>query len=318
MKTVWYRQLGYYNNPFSIKPAAFHDEVTGYEEVVREIEKGIITNKCMFLEGKIGEGKTTILRRLLRDFGGQKKVVYFSCNRIEGRLKVRKLLNDRYGVLGRWFDIKPKNMILLLDEVQELELKDAEKVLKYYQEGFFRTVLFVGVKYHQEKFPAELTKNMKVLKLNKLAADDAVKIVRKRVGNLPLLSDEILRGIFARSQFNVRSMLKNCELVCKSAVIYGSSKVTSEMLDEVLGKESKPSEKTENWTDIELIDVAEETKVHDDFDDVEVAEIEEPMQKQDALDEVEKEIRELKEAQVEAKKIAPAVKREHVIDEDYY
>jgi len=29
--TLWYKKLGFHNNPFSIKPAAFRDELVAYD-----------------------------------------------------------------------------------------------------------------------------------------------------------------------------------------------------------------------------------------------------------------------------------------------
>ena len=318
MKKVWYRQLGFFNNPFSIKPAAFTDDVFGYDDIVREMEKGIVTNKLMFLEGKFGEGKTTILKRLLRDFGGQKKVIYFSCNRMEGRLKVRKLLNERYGTLGRWFDIKPKDMILFLDEVQEMELKDTEKVLKYFQDGHFKSILFVGVKYEAEKYPAELQKNLRVFSLPQVTVENAVAIVRKRVGNLPLLPDDAIKEIFKRSSSNIRTLLKNCETLCRHTVMYGNEKVTKDLIDELLGKKAEEKivvteENAKDWADVEL--EVEEEKPEEGMDDVDVADVEE--EEPEEMDEVEKELENLTQAKVEAKKPIPQ-KKEHFVDEEYY
>ena len=75
MNNVWFRELGFNNNPFSIKPAAFHDQVVGFEKVVDEISYGVLNNKVVVVEGDYGNGKSSILKRLLNDFGGKKQVV---------------------------------------------------------------------------------------------------------------------------------------------------------------------------------------------------------------------------------------------------
>jgi len=134
MSTVWFREIGFHSNPFSIKPAAFHDHVFGYNKIIDDISYSILNNKVVVVEGEYGNGKSTILRRLLNDFGGKKQVIYYSCNRIDQRLNIKGLLTGRYGFFGRLFDIKSKNMILFLDEAQELGSKDYEKLYSYHQE----------------------------------------------------------------------------------------------------------------------------------------------------------------------------------------
>src|SRR3989344_5634830 len=124
MNTIWFRELGFHSNPFSIKPAAFHDQAIGFDKVVDEISYGILNKRIVLVEGDYGNGKSTILKKLLHDFGGKRQVVYYSCNRMDAQLNVKTLLNGRYGFFGELFDMKAKDMIFLLDEAQELHAKD--------------------------------------------------------------------------------------------------------------------------------------------------------------------------------------------------
>ncbi|RME54539.1 ATP-binding protein [Candidatus Woesearchaeota archaeon] len=239
---VWYKELGFHNNPFSIKPAAFHDNLFGYEDLVARVIKSIEANKFVFIEGNYGEGKTTILKHVLRFFGGHKKVIYFSVNRVENRLQIRRLLNERYGRIGKWLDIRPKDMILLLDEVQDLDPRDVEKILKFKKEGNFRSVVFVSQKYDEKMFNKEVLKDLKHFKLEKLNENDAVKIVRKRIGDLEIISDDMIKKVFKLSNNNARMLLKNCEMLCKNAVDYGYSKVTDKIVNDFFGEVAEVKE----------------------------------------------------------------------------
>ena len=44
MTDIWYRQLGFHNNPLSIKPAAYTDNITGYKEQIDEASYAILSN----------------------------------------------------------------------------------------------------------------------------------------------------------------------------------------------------------------------------------------------------------------------------------
>jgi len=263
MNSIWFRELGFFNNPFSIKPAVFSDNIVGYSEVVDEVSYGILNKKMLFLEGEYGEGKSTILKRLINDFGGKKQVIYYSCNRSEARLNVKRLLNGRYGFWGKLFDLKPKDMILLLDEAQELGAKDYEKLYSYYQEGYFKSIVYVGKEFKKEEVTEKIKELMKPIKLRKLSGDEAVTIVRNRIGSLPLLSDEVIKKVFEASDLNVRMLLKNCEKLCKHAVNYGETKITDEMIKNILGAEvkEKKEEAPKKVEKKEVEDVKKEVKV---------------------------------------------------------
>tara|TARA_Y100000310_G_C20633060_1_gene789661 strand:+ start:566 stop:1531 length:966 start_codon:yes stop_codon:yes gene_type:complete len=231
---LWFRELGYFNNPFSIKPAAFHDKVIGNEELIDEISYGILNNKILLLDADFGEGKSTVLRRVLNDFGGKSKVIYYSCNRMGKRINLKKLLNGRYGLIGKWFDMKPKDMILLLDEAQELCKKDYEKIQSYYEGGYFKAVVLVGVGFDKKEIPSNVNDHLKEISIKKLNVDQVMDLLKKRVGVLPMLTKEVVSELYDLSDNNVRKLLKNCEEVCKYTVTFGEDKITSEVIKEAL------------------------------------------------------------------------------------
>lgn len=229
---LWYKDLGFYNNPFSIKPLAFHDEIIGnnIRDVISKIEKGNV----LFIEGEYGNGKTSVLKRIVREFGGSRRLVYYSCNRTDKNIDFDNLLTGRYGIIGRLFGIKPKDMILLLDEAQELSCEDLDRLKSYYKKHFWSIVL-VGYKYNNLQvngFKEIIGDN--ILSLRKLNVDEAIRLVRRRIGTLNFLSDNIIKTIFERSKMNPRRLLKNCEEVCKYAYSKGASQVTAEHIDKTL------------------------------------------------------------------------------------
>ena len=243
MDSIWYRRVGFYNNPFSIKPAAYRGGVTGLGTAVDDISYAILTKKLVFVEGEYGQGKTTILKKLINDFGGNKQVVYFSCNRLDGRLDIERLLKKRYGFLGRLFGFEAKDMVLLLDEAQHLGTDDYKSLSEHHKKGAFKSIVFVSPKLNGEA--NGLTTNALVVNLKKINEEEAVKIVRQRVGHLHLLSDDMIKELFRKSNKNVRELLKNCELVCKYAVDNEMTKVTEGIAEEVLGKEDAKEEEKE-------------------------------------------------------------------------
>jgi predicted AAA+ superfamily ATPase len=128
MSDLWYRELGFKENPFSIKPAALHDEVIAYdlEEIYDKVEYGDV----VFIEGPFGMGKSTILKNIINEFGGDKRIVYYSANRSDGKIDFNKVLTSNQGFLGKVLGMKPKDVVLLLDEAEHMSAQDFDEVKK--------------------------------------------------------------------------------------------------------------------------------------------------------------------------------------------
>ncbi|MBI2142400.1 ATP-binding protein, partial [Candidatus Woesearchaeota archaeon] len=235
---LWYQKLGFYHNPFSIKPAAFHSEVIGYdvEEVFSKIDSGSV----VFVKGSMGVGKTTMLKHILGRFGGKGKVIYCTCNSSDKALSFRKLLIGS-SFLSRLASSPAKNMILLVDEAQDIKKQETAQILRFFKKGNFKSVVFFGTDYRKEKFVPELHEmaweNMKALA--RLKNEHAVELVRKRVGDLDMISDETIRKVYRLSSYNPRKLLENCEDLFKHAVDGSAKKITAEHIKEVV-KAEKP------------------------------------------------------------------------------
>jgi hypothetical protein len=240
---IWYRELGFYSNPFSIKPGAFHESVIGYDlsEIVDKIDK----SKVVFIEGDYGFGKTTILKHIVRRFGGRKNVVYYNCNRADGTLNIESILKGKYGFFGKVFLGLPRDMIVLLDEVEKIPQEDQKDLIGFHKEGNIKSIILFGKDFDKAGFSVEMRKQMvnNVIKLTELTEDEAVQLVRARIGALKLLPDRIIKEVFHHSVKNPRIMLENLEDLCKYAVENNEEEVTDEHVKEVLGVSVKPKRK---------------------------------------------------------------------------
>ena len=237
---TWYDKLGFFNNPFSIKPSAFHNELFGNSSTISEIVTKMLEPEIIFISGEFGTGKTSVLKKLIAEFRegsfGNKKIIYYNCNQSEKSINYDRLLINSGGFFRRLFKIRKKNMIIFLDEMQDMNKKDMNNVKKYYDNGFFRSVVLVS-KYEDVNLTDELENEIKgnKFKLDNMTKDEAVEMVRKRVGNLKFIGDKIIIKIFSKDK-NCRNFLKNCEDVCKYVFEKGEKVILEEHVKEVLGK----------------------------------------------------------------------------------
>jgi len=239
MNKMWYNELGFYSNPFSIKPAAFHNELFGNTSVIARIIKRIEERGIVFVFGDFGTGKTTVLKKIIREFRGgdfgAKRIIYYNCNQSEASIDYDRLLVNAGGFFSRLFGVRRKGMMILIDEMQDMNRQDLERVKKYYDDGFFRSVVFVS-KYEDVELPKDLAEEIGENKfvLGDMTKSEAVKMIRERIGSLKFLGDEVILKIFMRDR-NSRNFLKNCEDVCRVAFESGANEVGLEHVDRVLG-----------------------------------------------------------------------------------
>ena len=230
---TWYNELGFFNNPFSIKPAAFHNELMGYDKIIKDINRKVADSGIIFVSGDYGVGKTTALKGIIQEFKGRKRVIYYNCNQSESYIDYDELLTN----MSWWrklLGMRKKNMIILLDEAQDMNKKDIEHAKNYHDQGFFKSIIFVSKEMdvkHIKELEELAGKNR--FKLGNIDKKEAVKIIRKRIGNLKFISDENIIKIFNKNN-NPRAFLKNCEDVCRYAFENGSKEVKEEHIRKAL------------------------------------------------------------------------------------
>jgi nucleoside-triphosphatase THEP1 len=225
-KKTWYEELAYMQNPFSIKPI-YSVEIRGRDDVAQKVKEVIKAKNMAVIHGTYGSGKTSFLKQIIDEFKGKRKVVYFSCNRIVDGLDVHKLLTERT-LFSKLFNIKSKDMILLLDEADYLTDSDYKQILTQYKKGYIKSVLFIT--HNIKKFQApqtildEIGKNE--FTFAKLSNYQIIQVVRDRVGETPLLPDDIVTKIYANSD-SMRHFLKSCEQFMKYMVENKRKKATA-------------------------------------------------------------------------------------------
>ncbi|MFT4310839.1 MAG: AAA family ATPase [Candidatus Woesearchaeota archaeon] len=234
MEDVWYNKLGYDNNPFTIKPAIINDDIIGHAQTIERIEEFLFKGGFGILSGQYGVGKTTLLKTAIKKFVGQKKVIYFSCNRLQASLNLDKFLHQRYGKIGELLQIKSKHMILLLDEAYGLEEKDIINIKKYMRKGYFKSVILVTPELDKLKLPKSVKIPEKhIFSLEPLSKKDAIDLIRRRFEDNTYFSDTMIGEIFEKSSSS-RVFLKNCEDVCRYAFEKNHKRVSRKDIAEAL------------------------------------------------------------------------------------
>ncbi len=110
--------------------------------------------------------------------------------------------------------------------------------MKLYEAKKFKSVILVTKDMKKVGMCEAMRKAISkdnVIRLGKITNDDAIKLIRKRIGHIKLLSDDMIKLILKKSDYNPRKLLKNCEEVCRYAVENIEDVVKEEHVKKVLG-----------------------------------------------------------------------------------
>jgi len=215
----WYEELDFDENPFSVDPRENHNNLISMEELIDEIQYRIKSGSMLVIEGDKGTGKTSLLMVAARKFGGRKKVVYIDAEKLDKKLNITKVLQERYGILGRIFDKKPKDMIVLMDNVHVLSNKNTERLKYYFDQNYIRSIIFTTEKYSKAKFSDSLRDRIgkRVMKIPVLEDYEVYEMIKKRIGESDLFNETVINKVYELSP-NPKDLLTNCEKLSKNAV----------------------------------------------------------------------------------------------------
>ena len=233
MKT-WYQHLGFDNNPLTIKPVHNLNRFESYHDIIKKIMSTISQGKIIYIEGNYGTGKTTILKKIIKNYGGDKRIIYYNASRAEDQMDLDFLIINRT-FWSRLFKYKAKDLLLLLDEAQEMTETDAKNILDHYNKGYFHSVVLVAKS--KSNLP-EFIHNVlgsNIFKTDVLTENEAIELIKTRLHNQELLTDEQILKLYEASERNPRKLLINTEEVCKLS-LKTETKVLDKHVEEVLAR----------------------------------------------------------------------------------
>ncbi len=215
----WYKEIGFKDNPFTIKPEAQYDEFVDKINL-RKVSTLVKNSKNVLIRGKYGVGKTSLVKNIIRDFKGQKKLFYFNAYSSD-ELDVEEVLKNAGNFFSRLFKLKTKNLVLVIDEAHNLKKEDFEEILEH--KDWIKSVVLITSK-SRAKFDSRFKLNE--IKLEMFSLNKSFEIVEDRLNSQKnFLPKKVVKEIYKNSS-SPRDFLMNCELACKKAYEKGANKVS--------------------------------------------------------------------------------------------
>jgi predicted AAA+ superfamily ATPase len=228
----WYEELDFDENPFDTNPTKFSDKMVGVEDVMEDLIYRVNAGSIVFLEGRKGMGKSSILWNVIKRYRGSGRVIYVDCEKLEAKLNIEELIKSKDGFFSRLMGNMPRNMILLLDNVSELSKRNMERIKFFFDEGYIHSAIFTGEAYANVKFSKSLKDRIgrRVITLKDLEPYMAVNLIRNRIGDTEMISDELIEDVYAKSGKSPLTFLENMETLFSQAAEAKKDKITKEDL----------------------------------------------------------------------------------------
>jgi len=208
-KMEWYEELDFDENPFAVD-----SKYVGNEDLLEEVFYSIVSGNIIIIEGGKGTGKTRVMKAIIRKFGGKGKIAYVDCKSMDKELNVETIIKKKKGLFRK----NPKNMILLLDDVEHITEKNMERIKYFFDQNYIRSVIVTTGKVDELKLSASLKQRIwKHLTLNSLSDYEAVQVIREKVGN-DILTDRVIKEVYKNSEKNMQKFMENCEIICRAYI----------------------------------------------------------------------------------------------------
>ncbi len=224
----WFEEFGFDENPFSTDPAFSARSSVGLEKQLGELEYCISSGSIVFVEGAEGSGKSVLLQKLSRQLG--RRAVYVDAAAAD--VNLRAIVKSKTSIFDRMLGNNPKNIVLIVDNAAALLPHSLELLKYYYDNNYFGAVVLTGTSLRSSGLSASVLDRIgnRVVKIAALAEEDALLMVRNRLGSSELFNEEVVRKIYKLSGKNAKKFLQLCESACKKAVESKSSMVEEEHL----------------------------------------------------------------------------------------
>ena len=204
-----YEEPDYYEDIFSPRPNPSLPLI-GYDEILDNLIYWVNSGNLIFIEGKEGTGKTSLLYKVIKKFKGQRKVVYLDCQKVKKNINIEKLLIQKYGVMGKFFKILPNEMIVLLDNINFLSHKNAERIKYFFDQNNIKSVIFTGE--DSANIPESIKHRIgkRWIRIPRLNKNTATEILFSRIEEIDLMDSATTNKLYTISDYNPKKFLSNC------------------------------------------------------------------------------------------------------------
>lgn len=119
----------------------------GYEKLREDITYNLISGNMIFFQTELNEQKRKVIGSVIKQFKDERRILYLDCAKIGQDPNIKKVFQKRYWIIGSLLNMRPKNMIILIDNIRYMSHKNCEVIKYYFDQDRIKSVLFIGEDY---------------------------------------------------------------------------------------------------------------------------------------------------------------------------
>jgi len=239
----WYKNMGFQRNPLLISPFSRSFRLVDRENEITEVVYRIKASSMLFIQGPHGSGKTTLLVAAIRTFSG--RIIYVDCEKLNNELNIEKLLVNKHSfVKGRLLGIKPRCMILMLDNVSAFSRRNTERIKYFFDRDYLSSVVFAGERIDKTNFSQSLRERIgrRIIKLVPFSYEQVYGLVNLLLRDKYPITKTFLKQLYDYSNKNIGRFLTNLDMILEYVYEDGIDLSTIN-IKRLLSKLSKRAEK---------------------------------------------------------------------------
>jgi len=218
-------------NPFSTKP---NPKLVGLEDKKVALKKYLEGGNICFLNGPAGTGKSSMLRWLQDSMGGH-KVLYLDGKEIDEYFDLNKHMLLNRSLLQKILGMKPKNIVLLVDEAQDCLKSFINTLQTTWGNDRVKSIVMTQISSDISHLPHSFRERIgrKIVRLRRLTEEEIVELIKIRTNGKHPFDEDALSLIAEKSDYIPRRALEICEMAINNIP---KKKITSEELQQMLNK----------------------------------------------------------------------------------
>ena len=132
-------------------------------------------------------------------------------------------MSKRTSLFGRLLGKGPSNLVLLVDNAASLSAGSLELLKYYFDNNHFSAVVLAGTSLKSSGFSPSIIDRVgnRIVRIAPLAEEEALLMVKNRLGGSGLFSEGMVRKIYKMSGKNAKKFLQLCENAWKKGDIDG-------------------------------------------------------------------------------------------------
>lgn len=227
---TWHIKYGLNKNPFEKNTLKAKDELINQEKTIQKILYWTESGSIIEIIGEKTSGKTRILLEIIKKYEGLGKVALINT---DSEFDVENILIKSQSKLKQLLKIKPKNMIILIENINEITPKTQKDLQSAFDSNQVKSIIITSTKKQQFIPSFQDRIGTRKITLKKLTKKIQLEIIKQRLKGTNYLNPSLIEHTQKKTK-SFNELLEVLEKASKIAYKKGNKTVTINQINQAL------------------------------------------------------------------------------------